>query len=177
MISSGQKRLNRDDVQKGTRNFILSFIILCGMAFCAVFLFFKSAELQKKEIHDDLEAYRSMLGRNEVLNIKLDTIYYKMTQMSNEKTQNDIFLRNSIIEDIQVGRDIIGKDSAADLRQISKLLAQLQPMLTYKNELLKKKMEESSYARLLRQCIESNTRAEAVVRNNTKIPGKLFNKK
>lgn len=174
MISSGQKRLNRNDVQKGTRNFIFSFIILCAMAFCVVFLFFKSAEMQKNEIHDDLEAYRSMLGRNEVLNIKLDTIYYKMTQMSNDKTQNDIFLRNSIIEDIQVGRDIIGKDSAADLRQISKLLVQMQPMLTYKNELLKKKMEESSYSRLLKQCIESNTRAETVVRSNARRPGTLL---
>lgn len=172
--SSGQKRLNRDDVQKGTRNFILSFIILCGMAFCVVFLFFKSADLQNREIRSDLESYHDMLGRNELLNIKLDTIYDKMSQMSNDKISNDMFLRNSIIQDIKVANQLIAKDSISDLKQISVLLKQMQPMLTYKNELLKKKMEKSSISRLLNECMGNNNKVSEVIKKKNKPKGKLY---
>lgn len=174
MISSGQKRLNKDDVQKGTRNFILSFLILCGMAFCVVYLFFKSAEMQNKEIGSDLEAYHNMLGRNELLNIKLDTIYEKMSQMSSDRVSNDMFLRNSIIQDIQVGNQLIAKDSSADLKQISILLKQMQPMLTYKNELLKKKMEKSSISRLLNECMGNEGRVTEGIKKKNKPKGKLY---
>ncbi|SFC41965.1 type VI secretion system TssO [Kaistella jeonii] len=174
MISSGQKRLNRDDVQKGTRNFILSFIILCAMAFCTVFLFFKSAEMQNKEIRSDLNAYHDMLGRNELLNIKLDTIYEKMSQMSSDRVSNDMFLRNSIIQDIQVGNQLIAEDSVADLKQISILLKQMQPMLTYKNELLKKKMEKTSISRLLNECMGNDGRVTEGIKKKNKPKGKLY---
>lgn len=174
MLSSGQKRLNKADVQKGTRNFIFSFIILCGVAFAVVFLFFKSAELQNKEIKSSLYSYQDMLSRNDLLNIKLDTIYNKMSQMSSDRVSNDMFLRNSIIEDIQVGNQLIGKDSAADLKQISILLKQMQPMLTYKNELLKKKMEKSSISRLLDECMGNNGRVTAGIKKKNKPKGKLY---
>lgn len=174
MISYGQKRLNKGDVQKGTRNFIISFIILCAMAFCVVFLFFKSAQMQNKQIRSDLDAYHDMLGRNELLNIKLDTIYDKMSLMSNDKVSNDLFLRNSIIQDIQVANQLIAKDSTADLKQISILLKQMQPMLTYKNELLKKKMEKSSISRLLNECMGNAGRVREGIKKKNKPKGKLY---
>lgn len=174
MRTSGQKRLNRKDVQKGTVNFIISFIVLCSFTFCAVLLFFKSAEIQNKQIRSDLDAYYDMLGRTELLNIKLDTIYNKMSQMSNDKVSNDLFLRNSIIQDIQVSNQLIAKDSAADLKQISILLKQLQPMLGYKNELLKKKTEKSSISRMLKECLGKNERVtEGITRHHTP-RGRLF---
>ncbi|SFI49690.1 type VI secretion system TssO [Halpernia frigidisoli] len=174
MVTYGQKRLNKGDVQKGTRNFIISFIILCGMAFCTVFLFFKSAEMQNKEIRNDLESYHDMLGRNELLNIKLDTIYEKMSQMSSDRISNDMFLRNSIIQDIQIGNQLIAKDSTADLKQISVLLKQMQPMLKYKNELLKKKTEKSSISRLLNECMGTNGKVTEVIKKKNKPKGKLY---
>lgn len=174
MISSGQKRLNKDDVQKGTRNFILSFIILCGMAFCVVFLFFKSAEMQNREIREKHDLYINMLGRSNLLNVKLDAIYDKMVQMSEDRTTNDIFLRSSIIEDIQVGQQLIGKDSIEDLRQISTLLKQMRPMLNYKNELLKKKIEENGINRLLDQCRGQDVTIREGIKKKNKPKGKLF---
>lgn len=173
-MSYGQKRLNKADVQKGTRNFIFSFLILCAMAFGVVFLFFKSAEMQNKEIRSDLELYHNMLGRNELLNIKLDMIYHKMSQMSSDKVSNDMFLRNSIIQDIQIGNQLIEKDSAADLKQISILLKNMQPMLTYKNELLKKKMEKSSISRLLNECMGNAGRVNEGIKKKNKPKGKLY---
>ena len=174
MKSYGQKRLNKGDVQKGTRNFIISFIILCAMAFSVVFLFFKSAEMQNKQIWSDLDAYHDMLGRNELLNIKLDTIYDKMSMMSNDKVSNDLFLRNSVIQDIQIANQLIAKDSIADLKQISLLLKQMQPMLTYKNELLKKKMEKSSISRLLNECMGNVGRVSEGIKKKNKPKGKLY---
>ena len=60
------------------------------MAFGVVFLFFKSAEMQKKEIRADVEAYNDLIERNELLHVKLDAIYDKMYQMSDENIDNDI---------------------------------------------------------------------------------------
>lgn len=174
MKSYGQKRLNKADVRKGTRNFIMSFIILCAVTFSTVFLFFKSADMQNKEIRDDYEAYRNMLGRNELLNIKLDTIYSKMSKMSSDQLQNDVFLRNSIIEDIQVGKQLIDKDSAADLKHISILFDQMQPMINYKNELLKKNIEKNNNARLLNECMKSNGKVNTVIQKKNKPKGKLY---
>lgn len=174
MISHGQKRLNKGDVQKGTGNFILSFILLCGVAYNVVFLFFKSAEVQNKEITSNLNAYHAMLGRNELLNIKLDTIYTKMSQMSNDQVSNDLFLRNSIIQDIQVGNQLIAEDSVADLKQIAILLKQMQPMLTYKNELLKKKMEKTSISRLLNECMGNEGKVSAGIKKKNKPKGRLY---
>lgn len=177
MKSYGQKRLNKTDVQKGTRNFILSFLILCGTTFCTVFLFFKSADMQNREIREDYEAYRNMLGRSELLNIKLDEIYEKMTQMSSDQMQNDVFLRNSIIDDIQVGKELIAEDSATNLKHISILFKNMEPMINYKNELLKKKIEKNNISRLLNECIQKNGTVNTNIQRKNIEKGKLFKNK
>lgn len=97
-----------------------------------------------------------------------------MSQMSNDKVSNDMFLRNSIIKDIQVSNQLIANDSIADLKHISILLKQMVPMLTYKNELLKKKMEKSSISRLLNECMGNNSRVTEVIKTKNKPKGKLY---
>lgn len=174
MISYGQKRLNKADVQKGTRNFIFSFLILCAMAFGVVFLFFKSAEMQKKQIRSDVEAYNDLIKRNELLYVKLDDIYDKMYQMSDENVDNDVFYITSIKKDIGISNDLIDTDSTADLKQISLLLKQMEPMLSYKSELLKKKIEKNNMERLLRQCLGNDSKVTEKIVKKSKPKGKLY---
>ena len=69
MISYGQKTLNRKDVRKGTINFILSFLALTLVSFASIFLFFKSSDLQNREMRKELDAYHNVIGRNEVLGV------------------------------------------------------------------------------------------------------------
>lgn len=161
-------------MRKGTRNFIISFIILCGVAFLGVFLFFKSSQMQNRQIREEMEAYRDMRGRNELLNIKLDTIYTKMSRMSDENIENDMFLRKSVFEDIQTAHTMIAQDSVSDLRQITILLNQMTPMLKYKNELSKKKIEERAAYRFLKDCMGNDGRVTEVIRKKYKPKGKLY---
>lgn len=156
MILYGQKTLNKDDVRKATLRFILAFLLLTGLSFLAVFMFFKSSRMQAKNIQKEADQYHEMLGRNELLKIKLNTIYRKMEMLNNDQVDNDIFLRNSIIEDLNVSQQLIGKDSADGLRHYHTLILDLQPMLTFKNDLLKLKSEQKAAQRNLEACLKSS---------------------
>ena len=50
----------------------------------------------------------------------------------------------------------------------------MQPMLTYKNELLKKKMEKSSISRLLNECMGNVGRVSEGIKKKNKPKGKLY---
>lgn len=153
MISYGQKTLNKKDVRLGTWRFIGSFLVLSAISFLVVFFFFKSAQMQNRDLRKDLDAYHDMVGRNNLLKIKIDSIYYKMTLLNNNKVANDIFLRNQIIEDMSVCKQMIGEDSISELRHYSMLLDNLAPILAHKNELMKLKTDETSISRQLEECL------------------------
>ena len=70
MTTTGQQKLNKKDVRKGTLHFFLSFIILCFFSFFSIFLFFKSSEVQKDDIQSELEHYRNIISRNDILKSK-----------------------------------------------------------------------------------------------------------
>ncbi len=174
MVSYGQKKLNRDEVRKATMRFVLSFIALSALSFAVVYLFFKSSQVQANNIRSELDEYHSMLGRNELLKVKMDSINYKMSLLSNDKVENDIFLRNSVIEDMNLCRQLIGKDSADNLRHYHTLLKQMQPMLTFKNELIKQKSEEKAAARNLQECIGQVGRISTSMAPRPQRRGNLF---
>lgn len=164
MISYGQKTLNKNDVRKATLRFILTFLLLTGLSFLAVFMFFKSSRMQAKNIQKEADQYHEMLGRNELLKIKMDSIYRKMELLSNDQVDNDIFLRNSIIEDLNVSRQLIGKDSVNGLQHYHQLIQDLQPMLTFKNDLLKLKSEQKAAQRNLEACLKSSGQVSSRIR-------------
>lgn len=175
MASYGQKRLNKEDVRKGTLRFIFSFLALTAISFLSVFLFFKSSQLQNKEIRKELDNYNDMIGRNNFLKIKMDTIYYKLSLLSNDKVQNDMMLRNSIIDDLMVSRQLIGKDSADDLKYYATLLKNIEPMLGYKNQLIKLKTDEKNALRSLDNCMGRIEKVTPPSQPKLKKPGRLFN--
>lgn len=176
----GQKKLNRTDVRKATTRFILSFLLLTGLGFLSVFLFFKSSQMQKQEIQSQLNDYQDMLRRNELLKSKMDSVYYKLSLLSNDKVNNDIFLRNSVMEDLATCREIIGKDSTGDLSHYNRLIKNIQPILAFKNQLIQLKAEEKTAQRSLQQClgnissIEIPQAAPAAPERPRRQPGRLF---
>jgi len=153
MTTYGQKKLNSSDVRNGMLRFIFSFVVLLGVSFLCVFLFFRSAEVQKQQIQTELNAYKSVLSRNELLKIKMDTIYYKMTLLNSNKVENDIFLRNSILEDLQDTRNIMGADTAASFKQYATLTKNIGKMTVFKNELINITAKEQNALRSLNECM------------------------
>jgi hypothetical protein len=153
MSSHGQKKLNKDDVRNGMLRFILSFAVLLTVSFLTVFLFFRSSEVQKQQIQKELNDYKSVLSRNELLKIKMDTIYYKMNLLNSNKVENDIFLRNSILEDLQDTKNIMGADTAKSFRQYATLTKNIGKMTVFKNELINITAKEQNALRSLNECI------------------------
>ena len=153
MASHGQKKLNNDDVRNGILRFVFSFCILLTISFLTVFLFFKSAKIQKEQIHNELNEYKSILSRNELLKIKMDTIYYKMSLLNSNKVENDIFLRNSILEDLQDTKNIMGEDSAKSFKQYATLTKNIGKMTVFKSELINITAKEQNALRSLNECM------------------------
>lgn len=179
MKSYGQKRLNKADVRKGTRNFIMSFIILCAVTFSTVFLFFKSADMQNKEIRNNLEANENLKIKSQQLNVKLKEIYNDLERVNNSNMKNVINLQQGISKDIRSTREILKEDSISDLKHIAKLLNQMDDINKYKSVFERKQIEEKGYKKQLEICREKNNKiASAVVqKKNKENKGKLFQRK
>lgn len=153
MAFKGQRKLNKDDVRNGIIRFALSFIVLLSLCLTTVFLFFRSSKVQKEQIQQELNDYKSILSRNEHLKIKMDTIYYKMALLNTDKVENDIFLRNSILEDLQDTKNIMGADSIKSFRQYATLTKNIGNMTIFKNELINITAQERNALRSLQECI------------------------
>lgn len=166
MASHGQKKLNKDDVRSGIFRFVLSFTILLIISFLTVFLFFRSSEVQKQQIQKELNDYKSVLSRNELLKIKMDTIYYKMNLLNSNKVENDIFLRNSILEDLQDTKNIMGADTVKSFRQYATLTKNIGKMTVFKNELINITAREQNALRSLNECIGKVGKMNSQMKSN-----------
>jgi len=166
MTPQGQKKLNSNDVRNGIIRFVLSFIVLISISLTTVFLFFKSSKIQKEQIQKELNAYKNVLSRNELLKIKMDTIYYKMALLNTDRVQNDIFLRNSILEDLQDTKNIMGADSSKSFKQYSTLTKNIGKMTIFKNELINVTAKERNAIRNLNECMGKVEKINTQIRNN-----------
>lgn len=151
MITSSQK-LNKKDVQKGTLYFMFSFIILCFFSFISIFLFFKSSDNQKDNIQEDVNNYKGIISRNNILQSKLDTIYVKMNKLSKNQVNNEIFLRNSIIRDIKECQIVMGQDSIKEFKQYASLMNHLKKTIEFKDDIMMTVHEEQIALRDLNDC-------------------------
>ena len=152
MVTYGQTKLNRKEVRKGTIRFAIAFVILTVMSFFSVYLFFKSSQIQNREIITDLNNYKNIVSRNDLLKTKMDTIYEKMGYFGTERLKNDIFLTNNILDDINTCRSIMGSDSTKEFAQYNKFFGQMTKMLSFKNRLIKINTEEKVAERKLMDC-------------------------
>lgn len=166
MATHGQKKLNTEDVRNGIIRFILSFIVLISITLTTVFLFFKSSKIQKEQIQKELNDYKNVLSRNELLKIKMDTIYYKMALLNTDRVQNDIFLRNSILEDLQDTKNIMGSDSTKAFKQYATLTKNIGKMTIFKNELINVTAKERNALRSLNECIGKVEKINSQMRTN-----------
>jgi hypothetical protein len=152
MTTTGQQKLNKKDVRVGTLHFLLSFIILCFFSFMTIFLFFKSSEVQKDGIQADLEHYRNIISRNDILKSKLDTVYIKMDKLSKNEVENEIFLRNSLVRDIKECQIVMGQDSIKEFKQYASLVNNLRKIVEFKSEMMTTAHQERIALRDLEDC-------------------------
>jgi len=152
MSSNREKKLNKADVRIGIWKFVLSFIVLSGVSFICVFFFFKSYDIQRQGIQKKSEDYRDLLSRSDFLRIQVDSIFYRMDQLDINKVENDIFLRNSIMDEIRSARDVMGKDTADNFKHYSILMKHIEPMLALKKQIIEVSYKEQVAIRDLSEC-------------------------
>jgi hypothetical protein len=152
MSSNREKKLNKTDVRVGIWKFILSFIALSGVAFICVFFFFKSYDIQREGIKKQADDYRELLTRSDLLRTHVDSIMYRMDQLDISKVDNDIFLRNYIMDNVRDAKNIMGKDSADNFKHYSILMKQIEPMLALKNQIINISYKEQTALRNLSEC-------------------------
>lgn len=167
MNTTGQQKLNKKDVRKGTLQFLLSFIILCFFSFLSIFLFFKSSEIQKDGIQTELEHYRNIISRNEILKSKLDTIYIKMDKLSKNQVENEVFLRNSLVRDIKECQIVMGEDSIREFKQYASLVKNLRKIVEFKSEMMTTTHEEQIALRDLTDCNQKVTELNRILSRYT----------
>jgi len=152
MSSNREKKLNKADVRIGIWKFVLSFIVLSGVSFICVFFFFKSYDIQREGIKNEADRYRDLLTRSTVLKDHIDSIFYRMDQLDINRVQNDIFLRNAIMEDVRNARGAMGTDSAGNFKHYSILMKQIEPMLALKKQIIDVSYKEQVALRNLNEC-------------------------
>lgn len=170
-MSNREKKLNKSDVRIGIWKFILSFVVLSGVSFCAVFFFFKSYELQRKGVEKEAIEYDNLMQRSAVLKIQLDEIFAKMTSLDLKNVENDIFLTTQIKKNIVDAKSIMREDSTTNLRHYNALLKKIPTMLTLKSKILEADSKKQIAIRDLNQCLQQTGRANVEL---SKDPSRKF---
>lgn len=134
MSSNRERKLNKSDVRVGIWKFVLSFVVLAAVSFTSVFFFFKSYDAQTDGVSRDAETYRQLLGRSDILRIQVDTIFSRMNRLNT--VENDFFLRNDIIDNVNNVKNVMGKDSVDNFKHYAILMKQIGPMLALKNNIV-----------------------------------------
>ncbi|MFC3161042.1 type VI secretion system TssO [Chryseobacterium arachidis] len=93
-----------------------------------------------------------MLSRGDVLKTHVDSILYRMDKLNISKVDNDIILRNSIMDNVQDAKNIMGKDSVDNFKHYSILMKQIEPMLALKTEIVKVSYKEQIALRDISEC-------------------------
>ncbi|MBW8524069.1 type VI secretion system transmembrane protein TssO [Chryseobacterium chendengshani] len=158
MSTNRDKKLNRSDVRISIWKFILSFIILSAISFCAVFFFFKSYDIQRKGVEREVDGYKDLLSRGAALKIQIDSINYKMSLLDLNEVENDIYLRNQIAEDVRNAKRMMREDSADNLKHYAILLNKIRPMLALKTKIIEVNNQKQAAIRSVNQCMGKTDR-------------------
>lgn len=140
--------------------FLLFFVVLSTLTFVSIYLFFKSYAVQRNSIQKDIISYKEILNKQQVLKLKIDTIYYQMSLLNTGRVKNDVFLGNYISQNIQQTRKIIGADSVTAFKHYALLMNQLDSIVGLKNEMIAIADRERLALRDLTECMGKITKVK-----------------
>lgn len=166
MSSNREKKLNKSDVRIAIWKFILSFVVLSIVSFTCLYLFFKSYDMQREGISREAEAYKELMLRSDVLKNQVDEIYDKMTQLSLNKVENEVFLRTSIMDNVRDVKNIMKADSVQNFKHYAVLMKQIEPMLKLKADIMVVESRKKFAKRDLEDCMNKIDRANSELRKD-----------
>ena len=147
------KSHNYKQVRSRTLIFWLYFIVLTFFSFLPVFCFVKSYEVQKEYILADINLYKELLNKQQMLHQKIDSLYNDMALLNSGKVENNLFLEYFIADNKNNIARLINKDSTVEFKHYSFLMENIDNMLKLKDTIrVINNKEQLAYNDLL-ECI------------------------
>lgn len=133
--------------------FIVNFIFLIGVCFLGVYFFFETSYQQSKRVERDVLSYKMVLNKQYVLKNKVDTLYYHMRLLNTGKVENNHFLKQYILKEMEEIKTLVNNDSLDNFNYYNVLLTQLDSVLMLKAQLIQIDNKESLALKDLNECM------------------------
>jgi len=154
------KKLNHKEVLRATFLFWLAFILLLIFSVFPVYFFLKSYQAQNDYILKDLNSYKELLNKYQVVKQKTDTLFNQMTLLNTGKVENDLFLEKYIADNKNEIMHILGDDSVAELKQYSYLMNNVNSMLKQKDTVMVISSKEQLAQNDLLECMNKTRKVK-----------------
>ncbi len=153
------KKLNQDQVSKAMWYFWLSFGVLLLFAFFSLFFFFKSYSYQQQYVQRDIDYYKQVLNKQQLLKQKTDSLLNLMNLVNTGKVENDVFLQKYIADNKAGIENLIGADST-EFITYKLLMNNVGSMLKQKDTLIDISNNEQLARRDLIECMNKVRRVK-----------------
>jgi len=147
------KKLNHSDVKSATRYFWLWFTFLVFFTYLPVHFFFKSYKSQSEYIAKDINNYKEIMNKNQLLKQKVDSLFNQLSLLNTGKVDNDLFLEKYIADNKNEITKIIGADSIKDFKNYSLLMDNIENILKQKDTILQISNKEHLALSDLMECL------------------------
>lgn len=147
------EKLNHKEVLRSTLYFWATFAVLLLFSFFTVYFFLESYRAQNSYIVKDINRYKEILNKHQLLKQKTDSLYNQLSLLNTGKVDNDLFLEKYIADNRNGIVAIIGADSAKEFRQYAYLMNNVDNMLRQKDTIISISNKEKLAYNDLMECM------------------------
>lgn len=154
------KKLNFKEVRRATTMFWCTFLLLLIFSIIPVYFFLKSYQSQNDYIVKDINSYKELLNKHQLLKQKIDSVYNQLSLLNTGKVSNDLFLEKYIADNKNEIVRIIGDDSTKDFKQYGYLMNNIEGILKQKDTLIGISNRESLALSDLMDCMNKTRKVK-----------------
>ncbi len=154
------KNLNHSQVILATRYFRLCFIFLIFIGCLPIYFFYKSCETQNEYITKDLNGYKNLLNKHQLLKVKIDSLYDELSLLNSGKVNNNLMLEKYIADNKNEVIKAIGADSISEFKHFTLLMSNIDNILKQKDTILQISNKEQLALRDLQECMNKTRKVK-----------------
>lgn len=143
-----------------TRNFWLCYFLLIFFSCLPVYFFFKSCKAQNEYIAQDLNKYKELLNKHQLLKVKIDSLYDELVLLNTGKVSNDLMLEKYIADNKNEVIKSIGSDSLIEFIHYALLMGNIDNVLKQKDTILQISNKEQLALTDLRECMNKTRKVK-----------------
>lgn len=125
-----------------------------------VYFFFRSCKSQNEYIAKDLNSYKEILNKHQILKQKIDSLYNQLSLLNTGKVTNDLFLEKYIADNKAEISRTIGADSSTEFKSYALLVSNIDNMLRQKDTILGISNKEQLALSDLQECMNKTRKVK-----------------